>query len=238
MRKITLLFIVLCNILFVSAQNEPSEEARQKENQIATIQKSINALRNDLQTKQLQYSYAVMEKYIVLCEKGKRIASINKDPQLVQLAFVTKPQEIEPQREAFEKAKKELQELLKAYPEYVSLDSLYKHTTNKNMRESIGVARNNFYSRLAEENKDYRPLRDKEQAALRQHYIAAIRYMLNECKKNREIMPTDIIDYSTERLIQNSNPELNQLSIEVQLLKSLQKELLRKYQELKYNVNE
>lgn len=42
---------------------------------------------------------------------------------------------------------------------------------------------NNFYRRLADENENYRPMRDKEQRALRDYYIAAARYMLEECKK-------------------------------------------------------
>ena len=69
--------------------------------------------------KKLQYNYALMDKYLDFCEKNNRIISINKEPRLSQLAFVTKPKEIEPQREAFEKAKDEVQKLLRAYPEYV-----------------------------------------------------------------------------------------------------------------------
>ncbi|MCD8184256.1 MAG: DUF5039 family protein [Bacteroides sp.] len=178
-----------------------------------------------------------MDKYLDFCEKNNRIISINKEPRLSQLAFVTKPKEIEPQREAFEKAKDEVQKLLRAYPEYVSLDSLYKTTADEATRKSIGAARNYFYTRLSEENKDYRPLRDKEQKVLKEHYIAAVRYMLNECKSKQELMPTNIIDYGVQRMILDSNPKLNQLSIEVSILENLQRETIRKYQRLKYNLN-
>lgn len=77
---------------------------------------------------------------------------------------------------------------------------------------------NNFYRRLADENENYRPMRDKEQRALRNYYIAAARYMLEECKKNHEVVPDNLMNYNDRNMILNSNTDLNQLSVEIKLL--------------------
>lgn len=238
MRKLALLLFVICNTLAVYGQKGTTGENRTKEELIASLEKSINDIRVDLQEKKLQCNYTLVEKYLDFCEKNNRTISISKEPMLTQLAFVTKPKEIEPQRETYEKTKDELQKMLKSYPEYVLLDSMYKRATDENIRKNINLARSNFYTKLADENKEYRPLRDKEQLALRQHYIAAVRYLLNDCKNRREVMPTNIIDYSLRKTILDSDPELNQLYIEVGLLENLQREQLRKYQRIKYNVED
>lgn len=226
----------MCNALFTHAQKETATKTDQREYLIAQIEKSINDIRKDLQEKKLQYNYELIDKYLILCEKNNQIVGINKEPQLAQIIFVIKPQEIDSQRETHEKAKEELQKLLKSYPEYVYLDSIRKRATNEEAQKSIKIAWNNFHTRLADENKEYRPLRDKEQKVLRLHQIAAARYMLNEYKSKQEVMPTNIIDYSIKKTILDSNPILNQLSVEILLLENLQRKQLSKFQALKYNV--
>lgn len=232
---IILLFLI-CNTLFAHAQKETAPKAEQREYLIEQIDKSIKDIQKDLQEKKLQYNNELVDKYLSLSEKYNQAIGINKEPQLIQIAFVIKPKEIEPQREAYEKAKEELQKLLKSYPEYVYLDSIQQRAINEDARKSISASRNNFFNRLAAENKEYRPLRDKEQKALRLHQIAAARHMLNEYKSKQEVMPTNIIDYNVKRTILDTNPALNQLSIEIALLEDLLREQLRKYQTLKYNV--
>ena len=48
----------------------------------------------------------------------------------------------------------------------------------------------------------------------------------------------DLSEYSITRILQESDSELRQLSIEVSTLENLQRETIRKYQQLKYNLND
>ena len=44
--------------------------------------------------------------------------------------------------------------------------------------------------------------------------------------------------YKTARILKETDPKLHQLSIEISTLESLQRETIRKYQRLKYNLKE
>lgn len=156
---------------------------------------------------------------------------------MVQLATTIKPQELEPKRLAYEEAKKEFEALLKSYPEYTTLDSLYKRAANGEQKKDRKVALDGFYQRIYNEDAAYRPLLEKRRKALKEHYIACASYLLNECKKNREIVP-DIYDYKTGRILKETNPRLRQLSIEISTLENLQRETIRKFQKLKYNLED
>lgn len=148
-----------------------------------------------------------------------------------------KPQELEPLRLAYEEAKKEFDALLESYPEYITLDSLYKRAITTEQKKDRKVALDGFYQRIYKEDKAYRPLLEKRRKAIKEHYIACAYYLLNECKKNREIVP-EIYNYKTERILKETNPDLQQLSIEISTLSGLQRETTRKYQRLKYNLKE
>ena len=99
------------------------------------------------------------------------------------------------------------------------------------------VALDGFYQRIYNEDKTYRPLLEKKRKALKEHYIACASYLLNECKRNREVVP-EIYDYKTARILKETDPKLRQLSIEISTLESLQRETIRRYQRLKYNLKE
>ena len=161
----------------------------------------------------------------------------NHKLQSVQLATTIKPQELEPLRLAYEEAKKEFDALLESYPEYITLDSLYKRAITTEQKKDRKVALDSFYQRIYKEDKAYRPLLEKRRKAIKEHYIACAYYLLNECKKNREIVP-EIYNYKTERILKETNPDLQQLSIEISTLSGLQRETTRKYQRLKYNLKE
>lgn len=100
-------------------------------------------------------------KYIEYCKKLYKITNFNREPRLIQLATTIKPEELEPQRLAYEKAKKELEALLTSYPEYITLDSLYKRAINTKQKKDRKVALDGFYQRIYNEDKAYRPLLEK-----------------------------------------------------------------------------
>jgi hypothetical protein len=227
MKKISsLLLLLLCNIVCLQAQ----------ENRIVELEKSLEIIRTDLQQKKLLLNWTLMEKYLDACEASNKLINIRNEPKLTYIIFELKPQELAASKETYETAKDELKKILNTYPEYAQLDSAYRNTAKEEIRKEINVAMNNFYRRLSDENKDYRPMRNKEQKALRNYYIAAARYMLEESKKKQEVAPNGIINYKEREEILNSNAGLNQLSVEIRLLENLQKEALQEYQKLKYHI--
>lgn len=124
-----------------------------------------------------------------------------------------------------------------SYPEYITLDSLYKRAINTEQKKDRKVALDGFYQRIYNEDKTYRPLLEKKRKAFKEHYIACASHLLDECKRNQEVVP-EIYDYKTARILKETDPKLHQLSIEISTLESLQRETIRKYQRLKYNLKE
>ena len=231
-RNILSVVFILCCLLPTTAQSLSKTDSLQIE--IAQLENALANIQTDLQEKTLQYNWEITEKYIEYCKKLYKITNFNRELRLVQLATTIKPEELEPQRLAYEKAKKELEALLTSYPEYITLDSLYKRATNTEQKKDRKVALDGFYQRIYNEDKTYRPLLEKK---LKEHYIACASYLLNECKRNREVVP-EIYDYKTARILKETDPKLRQLSIEISTLESLQRETIRRYQRLKYNLKE
>ncbi len=234
-KSILLLSFAFCSLLPTVAQ--PLSKADSLQNAITQLENALASIQTDLQEKTLQYNWEMTEKYIEYCKKLSKITNFNQEPRLVQLATTIKPQELEPKRLAYEETKKEFEALLKSYPEYTTLDSLYKRAANGEQKKDRKVALDGFYQRIYNEDAAYRPLLEKRRKALKEHYIACASYLLNECKKNREIVP-DIYDYKTGRILKETNPRLRQLSIEISTLENLQRETIRKYQKLKYNLED
>ena len=67
--------------------------------------------------------------------------------------------------------KKEVETLLKSYPEYITLDSLYKRATNTEQKKDRKVALDGFYQRIYNEDKAYRPLLEKRRKTLKEHAL-------------------------------------------------------------------
>ena len=218
-RNILSAVLTLYCLLPIAAQ--PLSKADSLQIEIAQLENALTSIQTDLQEKTLQYNWEITEKYIEYCKKLYKITNFNREPRLIQLATTIKPEELEPQRLAYEKAKKELEALLTSYPEYI---------TRK-------VALDGFYQRIYNEDKAYRPLLEKKRKAFKEHYIACASYLLDECKRNQEVVP-EIYDYKTARILKETDPKLHQLSIEISTLESLQRETIRKYQKLKYKLED
>lgn len=208
-RNILSAVLTLYCLLPIAAQ--PLSKADSLQIEIAQLENALTSIQTDLQEKTLQYNWEITEKYIEYCKKLYKITNFNREPRLIQLATTIKPEELEPQRLAYEKAKKELEALLTSYPEYITLDSLYKRAINTEQK--------------------------KDRKAFKEHYIACASHLLDECKRNQEVVP-EIYDYKTARILKETDPKLHQLSIEISTLESLQRETIRKYQRLKYNLKE
>ena len=119
----------------------------------------------------MQYNWEITEKYIEYCKKLYKITNFNREPRLIQLATTIKPEELEPQRLAYEKAKKELEALLTSYRS-ISPSILYiKEPSIRNRKKDRKVALDGFYQRIYNEDKTYRPLLEKKRKSLQKSII-------------------------------------------------------------------
>ena len=162
-RNILSAVLTLYCLLPIAAQ--PLSKADSLQIEIAQLENALTSIQTDLQEKTLQYNWEITEKYIEYCKKLYKITNFNREPRLIQLATTIKPEELEPQRLAYEKAKKELEALLTSYPEYITLDSLYKRAINTEQKKDRKVALDGFYQRIYNEDKAYRPLLEKKRKA-------------------------------------------------------------------------
>ena len=163
-RNILSAVLTLYCLLPIAAQTLSKADSLQIE--IAQLENALTSIQTDLQEKTLQYNWEITEKYIEYCKKLYKITNFNREPRLIQLATTIKPEELEPQRLAYEKAKKELEALLTSYPEYITLDSLYKRAINTEQKKDRKVALDGFYQRIYNEDKTYRPLLEKKAQSL------------------------------------------------------------------------
>ena len=106
-RNILSAVFTLCCLLPITAQSLSKTDSLQIE--IAQLENALANIQTDLQEKTLQYNWEITEKYIEYCKKLYKITNFNQEPRLVQLATTIKPEELEPQRLAYEKTKKEVE---------------------------------------------------------------------------------------------------------------------------------
>ena len=207
MKQIILTFLLLTGLTSaVCAQSNSNDTTKIKETQ---WEKKLEKIRNDLQEKKLQYSWQLTENYMAYCEKLSQINNINREPRVTQLVTNVRPQELEP--------------LSKKSPD---------ETISKNAEASLKV----FYKQIYKEDPTYVELLLKRRLALKKHYIAAVDYLLKECKRDKTVMPDALIPYNIEKQLRDSNMFLQQLYLEIQSLQKLQNEAIREYQQLKYGI--
>ena len=149
-RNILSAVLTLYCLLPIAAQ--PLSKADSLQIEIAQLENALTSIQTDLQEKTLQYNWKITEKYIEYCKKLYKITNFNREPRLIQLATTIKPEELEA--------------LLTSYPEYITLDSLYKRAINTEQKKDRKVALDGFYQRIYNEDKTYRPLLEKKAQSL------------------------------------------------------------------------
>lgn len=133
-RNILSTVLTLYCLLPIAAQTLSKADSLQIE--IAQLENAQTSIQTDLQEKTLQYNWEITEKYIEYCKKLYKITNFNREPRLIQLATTIKPEELEPQRLAYEKAKKELEALLTSYPEYITSILYIKEPSIRNRKKT------------------------------------------------------------------------------------------------------
>lgn len=234
MKQIILTFLLLTGLISAAcAQSKSNDTIEIRETQ---WEKKLEKIRNDLQEKKLQYSWQLTENYMAYCEKLSQISNINREPRVTQLATTVRPQELEPLRLAYESASKKLDDYLHTFPEFVTLDSLSKRSPDETISKNAEASLKEFYKRIYKENPTYVELLLQRRLALKNHYIAAVDYLLKECKRDKTVMPDALIPYNIEKQLRDSDMFLQQLYLEIQNLQKLQNEAIREYQQLKYGI--
>ena len=219
-------FFSLGNISSVSAQ------------EIAKFEKALQNIDSDLQSKQLEYSWLLMESYLTHCTQFNKMINMTKENYLKVLTYEKKPKELQLEEEAYQDAKEKLEKYMRKYDDYVRAENLRKEATTEVARKDASAAISTVYTRLWNEDKKYQEMRNKEQALLKTYRISTVRYMLNEYKSKNLIMPSNIIDYQDRETLLDNNPLLRRLSQEINQLKLLQSQTLRKYQRIKYDLDD
>lgn len=204
---------------------------------IDQLDKSIQSINVDLQQKSLELSWKITEDFLTYCSTFNKMINITSDDYLKVLTYEKKPKETAQEEDIYKKAKAALETHMKGYKEYALLDSMRKTANSEASRKDAGAAMSTFYTRLWNEDEKYQELRNKEQITLKQYRIATVRYMLNEYKTMKRVMPTKFIDYTERENILNNNLELRRLSQEIRQLEELQRQTIQNYQKLKYNIN-
>ncbi len=127
-RNILSAVLTLYCLLPIAAQ--PLSKADSLQIEIAQLENALTSIQTDLQEKTLQYNWEITEKYIEYCKKLYKITNFNREPRLIQLATTIKTGRTGTSEISLQRLKKELEALLTSYPEYITLDSLYKRAIN------------------------------------------------------------------------------------------------------------
>lgn len=237
--KTLILSLMLLAAAFIQPAHaqKPSDKETQEAGELARLEKSLENINADLQEKKLEYSWKMAEAYMEYCKGLTSIEGTNLEPRLTQLATVLKPQELEPLRLAYEKANKELYARLDTYPEYVLLDSLSKKSLDTETRNNARMALKEFYKEIYNEDAQYKELLLKKKSALKEHYIACVAYLLDESKRDNTLMPEKVVPNNVKRELKESDVSLQQLTMEINNLENLQRQAIRKCQQLKYGIS-
>lgn len=231
--KITQTLFILLGCLLGSLNIVPAHAQS-----IEQLEKSLHAIETDLQQKSLEYSWRLTDDYLEFCNTFDKLISISSDDYLKVLSYEKKPKEIAPQEQAYEKAKNELEKYLGTYDEYKKIESMGKEVMSEEGRKDLSAAKNNFYNLLWKDDEKYRELRNKDQAELKKYRMAIVRYMLNEYKAKKMVMPTSFINYKDKDNLLSNNTNLKRLSLEIRQLEDLQRQIIRQIQKKKYNIED
>ena len=197
---------------------------------------SLQIINRDLSQKKMEYSWKMTENYLNYCIMYHKLISTSNENYLKVLAYEEKPKELEREAADYKEAKEKVEKKLKKYKEYRELLIRRSEARGESEQKDINGDFKNFHTRIWNADESYQTLRNQEAKALRMYRIATVRYMLNECKQIKQVMPTHFIEYSDRRNLEKSDPLLNILLQEVSLLKSLQKHRLQEYYALKYRM--
>lgn len=95
-----------------------------------------------------------------------------------------------------------------------------------------------FWKKLRSEDNAYKELYYAERKTVCKYRSEALRYMIEQYKKDNKAVPTSMIKYSDRSYLLQKGSALELLDKEVNALESVQRELVRKITRAKYGLTE
>ena len=207
----TTLLSVLC--LFISGWGSMQTALAQD---LQEMEKSLSAINEELNQKTKEYSWQLVSAYADYCEANNKYISWNDVPYLQEIVEYNRPASLENYRLEHKVCKDALDKFLNTYKEYRELKK----------RQSEAVS------------KAYKELYYAERKTVCKYRSEALRYMIEQYKKDNKAVPTSMIKYSDRSYLLQKGSALELLDKEVNALESVQRELVRKITRAKYGLTE
>lgn len=125
-----------------------------------------------------------------------------------------------------------------SYKEYRELKKRQTEVVSKEEKEALSAAFSAFWKKLRSEDNAYKELYYAERKTVCKYRSEALRYMIEQYKKDNKAVPTSMIKYSDRSYLLQKGSALELLDKEVNALESVQRELVRKITRAKYGLTE
>ena len=229
----TILWSILC--LFLSGWGSMQTVSAQD---LQEMEKNLSAINEDLNQKTKEYSWQLAAAYADYCEANNKYISWNDLPYLQQVVEYERPASLETYRLEHKASKEELDKFLNTYKEYKDLVKKQKEAVTKEEKDAVSTAFSAFWKKLRSEENAYKDLYYAERKAVCKYRSEALRYMIEQYKKDNKAVPTSMIKYSDRSYLLQKGSALELLDKEVNALESVQRELVRKITRAKYGLTE
>ena len=229
----TTLLGVLC--LFISGWGSMQTALAQD---LQEMEKSLSAINEELNQKTKEYSWQLVSAYADYCEANNKYISWNDVPYLQEIVEYNRPASLENYRFEHKVCKDALDKLLNTYKEYRELKKRQTEVVSKEEKEALSAAFSAFWKKLRSEDNAYKELYYAERKTVCKYRSEALRYMIEQYKKDNKAVPTSMIKYSDRSYLLQKGSALELLDKEVNALESVQRELVRKITRAKYGLTE
>ena len=229
----TTLLGVLC--LFISGWGSMQTALAQD---LQEMEKSLSAINEELNQKTKEYSWQLVSAYADYCEANNKYISWNDVPYLQEIVEYNRPASLENYRLEHKVCKDALDKFLNTYKEYRELKKRQTEVVSKEEKEALSAAFSAFWKKLRSEDNAYKELYYAERKTVCKYRSEALRYMIEQYKKDNKAVPTSMIKYSDRSYLLQKGSALELLDKEVNALESVQRELVRKITRAKYGLTE
>lgn len=228
----TTLLSVLC--LFISGWGSMQTALAQN---LQEMEKSLSAINEELNQKTKEYSWQLVSAYADYCEANNKYISWNDVPYLQEIVEYNRPASLENYRLEHKVCKDALDKFLNTYKEYRELkrDNRRLYLRKRKMRCRQLFC---FWKKLRSEDNAYKELYYAERKTVCKYRSEALRYMIEQYKKDNKAVSTSMIKYSDRSYLLQKGSALELLDKEVNALESVQRELVRKITRAKYGLTE
>lgn len=229
----TLLLSILC--LFISGWGSMQTALAQD---LQEMEKNLSAINEELNQKTKEYSWQLLAAYADYCEANNKYISWNDVPYLQEIVEFDRPASLENYRLEHKACKDELDKFLNTYKEYKELKKKQSGAVSKEEKDAVSAAFSAFWKKLRSEDNSYRDLYYAERKAACKYRAEALRYMIEQHKKENKAVPTSVVKYSDRSYLLEKGSALELLDKEVNALENVQRELVRKMTRTKYGLSE